>query len=54
MPAVSDAEASASVSVQSVDRALSILELLARDGEAGVTEIAGELGGRTDPARFDC
>jgi len=30
--------------VQSVDRALSILELLARDGEAGVTEIASELG----------
>ncbi|HYG92329.1 MAG TPA: IclR family transcriptional regulator [Nocardioides sp.] len=29
--------------VQSVDRALSILELLARSGEAGVTEIAGEL-----------
>jgi len=30
-------------SVQSVDRALTILELLARSGEAGVTEIAGEL-----------
>jgi DNA-binding IclR family transcriptional regulator len=30
--------------VQSVDRALSILELLARDGEAGVTDIAGDLG----------
>ena len=30
--------------VQSVDRALSILEVLARVGEAGVTEIAGELG----------
>jgi DNA-binding IclR family transcriptional regulator len=30
--------------VQSVDRALSILELLARDGESGVTEIASELG----------
>jgi DNA-binding IclR family transcriptional regulator len=29
--------------VQSVDRALSILEVLARTGEAGVTEIAGEL-----------
>ena len=27
--------------VQSVDRALTILEVLARDGEAGVTEIAG-------------
>jgi DNA-binding IclR family transcriptional regulator len=30
--------------VQSVDRALTILELLARHGEAGVTDIAGELG----------
>lgn len=31
-------------SVQSVDRALSILEALARIGEAGVTEIGAELG----------
>ena len=30
--------------VQSVDRALTILAILARLGEAGVTEIAGELG----------
>src|SRR3954463_16233680 len=30
--------------VQSVDRAISVLELLARNGEAGITEIAGELG----------
>lgn len=30
--------------VQSVDRALSILEVLARTGEAGVTEISTELG----------
>lgn len=30
--------------VQSVDRALRILDVLARLGEAGVTEIAGELG----------
>ena len=30
--------------VQSVDRALSILEVLARDGEAGVTDIAADLG----------
>ena len=30
--------------VQSVDRALTILELLARGGEAGVTEIAASLG----------
>ncbi|MFF9487573.1 IclR family transcriptional regulator [Streptomyces sp. NPDC014676] len=29
--------------VQSVDRAVSVLEILARHGEAGVTEIAGEL-----------
>src|SRR6188472_3340795 len=29
--------------VQSVDRALGILEVLARTGESGVTEIAGEL-----------
>jgi DNA-binding IclR family transcriptional regulator len=34
----------ATTSVQSVDRALTILELLARRGEAGVTELAGELG----------
>jgi len=31
-------------SVQSVDRAVRILEILARDGEAGVTEVASELG----------
>jgi DNA-binding IclR family transcriptional regulator len=30
--------------VQSVDRAAAILEILARDGEAGVTEVARELG----------
>ncbi|GAA1928040.1 IclR family transcriptional regulator [Nocardioides hwasunensis] len=30
--------------MQSVDRALAILEVLARTGESGVTEIAGELG----------
>ncbi|HEY6309359.1 MAG TPA: IclR family transcriptional regulator [Streptosporangiaceae bacterium] len=30
--------------VQSVDRAVAILEILARDGEAGVTEVALELG----------
>ncbi|HEX6518250.1 MAG TPA: IclR family transcriptional regulator [Nocardioidaceae bacterium] len=30
--------------VQSVDRALNILDILARLGEAGVTEVAGELG----------
>lgn len=38
-------EAKGSVSpVQSVDRAISVLELLARNGEAGITEIAEELG----------
>lgn len=30
--------------VQSVDRAVTVLEMLARQGEAGITEIAGELG----------
>ena len=30
--------------VQSVDRALYILELLARRGEAGVTELASDIG----------
>ena len=36
-------QASAST-VQSVDRAVTVLEILARAGEAGVTQIAGELG----------
>ncbi|GAB3296908.1 IclR family transcriptional regulator [Parasphingorhabdus pacifica] len=30
--------------VQSVDRAVTVLEMLARNGESGITEIAGELG----------
>jgi DNA-binding IclR family transcriptional regulator len=30
--------------IQSVDRAVTILEILARDGEAGVTDVARELG----------
>ncbi|WP_019814174.1 IclR family transcriptional regulator [Saccharomonospora saliphila] len=30
--------------VQSVDRAITVLELLAREGEAGITDIAAELG----------
>ncbi|MET3807269.1 DNA-binding IclR family transcriptional regulator [Nakamurella sp. UYEF19] len=42
-PASSTAEATTG-SVQSVDRALTILKLLAADGELGVTEIAGLLG----------
>jgi len=37
-------EASGGAPVQSVDRAVAILEILARDGEAGVTEVARELG----------
>lgn len=35
---------SAGALVQSVDRAVTVLEMLARNGEAGITEIAGELG----------
>ncbi|KZM72944.1 IclR family transcriptional regulator [Nocardia terpenica] len=37
-------ERSSDGGVQSVDRALSVLEILARKGEAGVSEIAGEIG----------
>ncbi|HEY5853187.1 MAG TPA: IclR family transcriptional regulator [Aldersonia sp.] len=37
-------EASGSGGVQSVDRALSALEILARRGEAGVTEVAADIG----------
>jgi len=40
---MSNSEAGASGPVQSVDRAVAILEILARDGEAGVTEVAREL-----------
>ncbi len=36
--------AEASGGVQSVDRAITVLEILARRGEARVTEVAGELG----------
>jgi DNA-binding IclR family transcriptional regulator len=39
-----DRDHAATANVQSVDRALNILELLARRGEAGVTELAGVLG----------
>jgi DNA-binding IclR family transcriptional regulator len=38
------AEVTAAPPVQSVDRAITILELLAREGESSVTEIAGGLG----------
>ena len=46
MTAVEDSQAATAsgASVQSVDRALTILEMLAREGEAGVTEIAADLG----------
>ena len=44
VPTGSGAGAVTGAGVQSVDRALAILEVLARVGEAGVTEIAGELG----------
>lgn len=37
-------EADAPSTVQSVDRAVTILELLARDGTSGVTDLARELG----------
>lgn len=39
-----DGEAGQSGGVQSVDRALTVLEILARDGHAGVSEIAEEMG----------
>jgi IclR family transcriptional regulator, acetate operon repressor len=35
---------SGETAVQSVDRAITVLEILARRGEAGVTEVAAELG----------
>lgn len=39
-----DAAKPVTSTVQSVDRAISILEMLAHDGESGVTKIADELG----------
>lgn len=39
-----DATKAVTSTVQSVDRAVSILEMLAHDGESGVTKIADELG----------
>ena len=39
-----DAEAGQPGGVQSVDRALAVLEILARVGQAGVTDIAEEMG----------
>ncbi|MFC4694987.1 MULTISPECIES: IclR family transcriptional regulator [Geodermatophilus] len=43
-PREESAERGAVAVVQSVDRALSVLEILAAQGEAGVTDIAAELG----------
>jgi DNA-binding IclR family transcriptional regulator len=43
-PQASADDIGAATGVQSVDRALTILELLARGGEAGVTEVAAQLG----------
>ncbi len=43
-PVRAESSAVTGAGVQSVDRALAILEVLARFGEAGVTEIAAELG----------
>ena len=39
-----DSEAAQHGGVQSVDRALAVLEILARDGHAGVSDIAEEMG----------
>jgi DNA-binding IclR family transcriptional regulator len=41
---VGESSTSGPAAVQSVDRAITVLEILARRGEAGVTELAGELG----------
>src|SRR3712207_6802902 len=43
-PQGESAERGPAAVVQSVDRALSVLEILAAHGEAGVTEVAAELG----------
>src|SRR3712207_4813844 len=43
-PQDGNGERSSVAAVQSVDRALSVLEILAAKGEAGVTEVAAELG----------
>ena len=43
-PQGANGERNSVAAVQSVDRALSVLEILAAHGEAGVTEIAAELG----------
>jgi DNA-binding IclR family transcriptional regulator len=43
-PRGANGERNSVAAVQSVDRALSVLEILAAHGEAGVTEVAAELG----------
>lgn len=43
-PQDANGERNSVAAVQSVDRALSVLEILAAHGEAGVTEVAAELG----------
>ena len=43
-PQGENGERNSAATVQSVDRALSVLEILAAHGEAGVTEVAAELG----------
>ena len=43
-PQDDNGERSSVAAVQSVDRALTVLEILAAQGEAGVTEVAAELG----------
>ncbi len=42
--ATSESSTASAGTVQSVDRAISVLEILAHSGEAGVTELAAELG----------
>src|SRR5262245_34487546 len=43
-PAVGGEPAESSAGVQSVDRAISVLEILARAGDARVTDVAAQLG----------
>lgn len=44
LKAVPDPEPRPAALIQSLDRAISVLELLAKQGRAGITEIAEELG----------
>ncbi len=47
---VREVERRSSSSVQSVDRAISVMELLARRGSSGVTEVANEIGNHKSTA----